>query len=103
MIGKSASRASSKVKRSAGNMFSAPTDLRMRLARTGRSSTPRDPIVIGLRLTKVLLKERHRLRSQIATGFDPELVHLRRRRRADAVEFADRQNLDEGRPHIRRD
>src|SRR6266481_3058438 len=101
MMGKSASRAVSKLKRSAENVFSAPTDLRTRLARTGRSSTPRDPIVKGSRLAKVLLKERHRLRFQIETGFNPELVHLRRGRRTDAVEFADRQRLDEGRSHLR--
>ena len=51
----------------------------------------------------MLLKERHRLRSQIETGFNPEPVHLRRRRRADAMEFPDRQSLDEGRSHRRRD
>ena len=49
----------------------------------------RDPIVKSPRLTKVLLKERHRLRSQVETGFDPEFVHLCCRRRTDAVEFAD--------------
>src|SRR5229473_6100327 len=100
MIGNSASRAASKVKRSTENVFSAPTDLRTRLARTGRSSTPRDPIVKGSRLAKVLLKERHRLRFQIETGFNPELVHLRRGRRTDAVEFADWQIFDKGRSHL---
>src|SRR5262252_7825603 len=62
-----------------------------------------DPIIIDPRFTKVLLKERHGLRPQIETGFNPELVHLRRRCRADAVKLADRQNLDEGRSHLRRD
>ncbi len=40
-IGLKAARASSTVKRSALNVFSAPTDLRTRLAQTGRSSMPR--------------------------------------------------------------
>ena len=41
MIGSSASWAASKVKISTENVFSAPIDLRMRSARTGRSSMPR--------------------------------------------------------------
>ncbi len=41
MSGLSATRASSRVKRSASNVVSAPMDLRMRSAHTGRSSMPR--------------------------------------------------------------
>ena|SRR5467141_2070988 len=37
-----------------------------------------------------LYAERHRLRFQVETGFNAELVHLRRRRRADAEELGDR-------------
>jgi hypothetical protein len=51
----------------------------------------------------VLLKEGQGLRSQIETSCDPEPVHFRRRRRSDAMEFFDRQILDEGRPHLRSD
>jgi hypothetical protein len=39
-IGRSASRAASKVKRSAAKVFSAPTDFLIRSARTGLSSIP---------------------------------------------------------------
>jgi hypothetical protein len=41
MIGSISSRIVSKTVRSSEKVFSAPTDLRMRLARTGRSSMPR--------------------------------------------------------------
>ncbi|MDA9506958.1 hypothetical protein XI09_20480 [Bradyrhizobium sp. CCBAU 11386] len=40
--GRNSAAVASKVVRSAENVFSAPMDLRIRLARTGRSSTPRE-------------------------------------------------------------
>ncbi len=48
-------------------------------------------------------QERTRLASQVEPGADAELVHLRRRHRADAMKFADRQRFHEGRTHLRRD
>ncbi len=68
IIGASASRASSKVKRSTDNVLGAD-----RLAdAVGEDRTvvdaARDPIVIGPRLAEMLSKKRHRLRSQIQTG-----------------------------------
>ena len=48
----------------------------------------------------MLLKEGKRLLSEIEPGFDPEPIHLRCRRRPNAVEFFDRQILDKGGPHL---
>src|SRR3546814_3477420 len=41
--------------------------------------------------------------AQVAAGSDAEALHLRRRSRADAVEFADRQAGDEVGTHARGD
>ena len=49
----------------------------------------------------MLLKEGKRLLSEVEPGFDPEPIHLRCRRRPNAVELLDRQSFDEGRPHLR--
>jgi hypothetical protein len=53
------------------------------------------------RLPEVLLKKGKRLLSKFEPGFDPEPIHLRCRRRPNAVELLDRQSFDEGRPHLR--
>jgi hypothetical protein len=50
-----------------------------------------------------LLHELQRLIAHIEAGVKAERVHLRARRRADAVEFADGQSFDERRPHLGRD
>ena len=42
-------------------------------------------------------------RLQVGAGVDPEPLHLRGRHGADPVELPDRQALDEGRAHLRRD
>ena len=57
MSGPRATRASSRVKRSTSNVVSAPMDLRMRSAQTGRSSMPREGRSSGARLAEVLLEE----------------------------------------------
>ena len=44
------------------------------------------------------LHGRQRLVSHVEAGEDAERVHLRARRRTDAVEFADRKGFDEGGP-----
>jgi hypothetical protein len=49
----------------------------------------------------VLLKEGKRQPSEVEPGFDPNPMHLRCRRRSNAVELLDRQSFDEGKPHLR--
>jgi hypothetical protein len=46
-------------------------------------------------------EEGKRLFFEVEPGFDPEPIHLRCRRRPNAVELLDRQSFDEGRPHLR--
>ena len=90
--------------RSLENVFSAPTDLRIRLARTvAVVDAARDPVVVAAGLAEVRLHEVERLVAHVEAGAEPERVHLRARRRPDAVEFADRQRFDERWPHFRRD
>jgi hypothetical protein len=60
-----------------------------------------DPVIIWPRLPEVLLKKGKRLLSEVEPAFDPEPIHLRCRRRPNAVELLDRQFFDEGRPHLR--
>jgi hypothetical protein len=54
----------------------------------------RDPIEKWPRFAEVALQEGQRLRFEIAPRFNSELVHFRSGRRADAMEFFDRQRLD---------
>jgi hypothetical protein len=61
----------------------------------------REPVIKWPRLPEVLLKEGKRLLSEVEPGFDPEPIHLRCRRRPNAVELLDPQYFDEGRPHLR--
>ena len=51
----------------------------------------------------MLLQETLGLALEIEPGLDPEPRHLPGGRRPDAVKLPDRQRLDEGRPHFRRD
>src|ERR1700730_11217316 len=102
MIGWNTSHAASNVKISAEKVFSAPRDLRIRSAWTGRSSTPR-ALKLETRpgLHEVRLNKGMRQLSEFDLCFDPEPIHLRCRRRPNAVELLDRQFSDEGRPHLR--
>ena len=49
----------------------------------------------------MLLKEWQGLRPEIEPRLDPEPIHLRCRRRPNAVELLDRQRLDERGPYLR--
>src|SRR5450631_283094 len=55
MSGLSSTTMASKSVRSVENVFSAPTDLRIRSARTSRLSTPREPVVVASGLPEVCL------------------------------------------------
>ena len=56
----------------------------------------RDPVVVGATPAELLLQERHALRPQVEPGADAEPVHLGRRHRADGMEPAHIEGLDEG-------
>jgi hypothetical protein len=60
----------------------------------------RDPIEKWPRFAEVALQEGQRLRFEIVPRFNSEPVHFRSGRRADAMEFFDRQRLDKGMAHL---
>lgn len=62
-----------------------------------------NPIVVGSGLAKTFLQEAKRLGLQIQISDDAEFVHLSGCCRADAMELADRQALDNGWSHLGRD
>lgn len=79
-----------------------------RLADAGGADRPvinaaRDPVIVGARLTEVLLKEGQRVCPQIEARLDPEPIHFYSRRRSNAMELSNQQCLDKGRFHFRRD
>src|SRR5262249_60505314 len=61
------------------------------------------PIEMPSCLPEISQQEGFVLRPQIARGEDPELLHLRRRRRADTMKPLNRERFDKTRPHLRRD
>ena len=63
----------------------------------------RDPVIGATGLTEVLLKEGQGLRPQIEPRLDPEPMHFRSCCRSNAMEFGNRQILDECRSHFRGD
>ena len=63
----------------------------------------RDPIIVGAGLTEVLLKEGQGLDPQIEASCDASPIHFCRRRRSNAMEFFDRQLLDEAVAHLQGD
>ena len=63
----------------------------------------RGPVIVGARLSEMLLKELQGLVLNVEPGLDTELGHLSRRRRPDAVKLPDGQRLNEGWAHLRRD
>jgi hypothetical protein len=71
-------------KRSAGNVFSTPTDLRIRSARTGRSSTPRAANNRSS-LSRNAAAGTPGPALEIEPGFDAETRHLPRGGGSDAV------------------
>jgi hypothetical protein len=63
----------------------------------------RDPVVVRAGLAESGLHELQRLIAHVESSVEAERIHLRARRRPDAVEFADGQRLDERRSHLGRD
>ena len=60
-------------------------------------------VVVRAGFAEVGLHEFRRLVAHVEAGVEAERVHLRARRRSDAVEFADGQCFDERRSHFGRD
>ena len=65
--------------------------------------TARDSVVIGAGLTKVGIHELERRVTHVHAGEDPKTVHLLARRRANTMEFSNKEILNESRAHLRRD
>src|SRR5205814_2721329 len=63
----------------------------------------RRPVIVGARLSEMMLQETLCLALEIEPGLDTESPHLLGCRGPDAVKLPHRQGLDEGRPHFRRD
>ena len=63
----------------------------------------RDPVVVGPGLPEIGGHELERLVTRIHAREDAEAIHLRTRRRANPMEFADRKILSKAQPHLRRD
>jgi hypothetical protein len=61
------------------------------------------PVIVSAGLAEVRLQERQRLYADVQAGLDSESVETSGSHRTDAVEFADRQGLDERRSGLRRD
>ena len=62
-----------------------------------------DPIVVAPRFAEAFFQEGSRLRLEVCASVETKPAHFRGGRWTDAVEFSDRQRLDEGRPHLRGD
>src|SRR5262249_52828244 len=64
---------------------------------------PRAGVVVGARLSELLLEEWQCLGPEVAALADPEPLHLRARHGSDPVEPADGEALDKSRAHPRGD
>jgi len=64
---------------------------------------PASLIIIGARLSEMLLQEFQGLCPEVEPGPDFQLLHFSGGRRSNAMKPPDRQGLDETRPHFRGD